>query len=147
MPPLSKQKRKSKEQSHTINGKYNDKKVCKDNYNSLGFDDTSAGEFFNEEWSYNEDWGDADDSGWDDPEDIEAEIRIHQRLKESDLVWRNDNQLEKIKRGPYKIGKTLKSTYYDKYGPNGSLTKAAAGTKKITNFFKINDKHIRRCFK
>ncbi|PKK60770.1 hypothetical protein RhiirC2_792843 [Rhizophagus irregularis] len=32
-------------------------------------------------------------------------------------------------------GKTLKSTYYDKYSPSGSLTKVAAGTKKITNFF------------
>ena len=44
-----------------------------------------------------------------------------------------------MKRGPYKIGKIPKSTYYDKYGPNGMLTKAAAGTKKITKFFKISD--------
>ena len=51
----------------------------------------------------------------------------------------NDNQLERIKRGPYKTGKIPKSTFYDKYGPNGSLTKAAANTKKITNFFKISD--------
>ncbi|PKK55757.1 hypothetical protein RhiirC2_801582 [Rhizophagus irregularis] len=34
--------------------------------------------------------------------------------------------------------KTPKSTYYDKYGPSGSLTKVAAGTKKITNFFNNN---------
>ena len=47
----------------------------------------------------------------------------------------SDNQLEKIKWGPYKKEKISKSTYYDKYGPNGTLTKAAAGTKKITNFF------------
>src|SRR5947208_1614326 len=31
---------------------------------------------------------------------------------------------------PYKKGKIPKSTYYDKYGPNGTLTKAAVGTKK-----------------
>ncbi|CAG8612143.1 2679_t:CDS:2 [Racocetra persica] len=32
-------------------------------------------------------------------------------------------------------GRTPKSTYYDKYGPNGIFTKAAVGTKKITSFF------------
>ena len=36
-------------------------------------------------------------------------------------------------------GKILKSTYYDKYGPNSSFTKAAASVKKITNFFKVRD--------
>ncbi|RGB24274.1 hypothetical protein C1646_773324 [Rhizophagus diaphanus] len=35
--------------------------------------------------------------------------------------------------------KIPKSTYYNKYGPSGSLTKAAAGTKKITNFFNNSD--------
>jgi hypothetical protein len=54
-------------------------------------------------------------------------------------VWRNDNELERTKRRPYKIGKIPKSIFYDKYGPNGSLTKAAAGTKKITKFFKTSD--------
>ncbi|GES95772.1 hypothetical protein RCL_jg27997.t1 [Rhizophagus clarus] len=44
-----------------------------------------------------------------------------------------------MKRRPYKIGKIPKSTYYDKYGPNDTLTKAAAGTEKITNFFKISN--------
>ncbi len=39
----------------------------------------------------------------------------------------------------YKIDKIPKLTYYDKYGSNSSLTKAAAGIKKITNFFKINN--------
>ncbi|CAG8724465.1 10503_t:CDS:2, partial [Cetraspora pellucida] len=50
-------------------------------------------------------WGDEEDSGWDDTENIETEC------------------------------KTPKSTYYDKYGPNGIFTKAAVGTKKITSFF------------
>ncbi|CAI2183632.1 6880_t:CDS:1, partial [Funneliformis geosporum] len=58
-------------------------------------------------------------------------------LKETKLVWKEDNQFEKIKRGIYMKGKTSKSTYYDKYGPNGTFTKAAAGVKKITNFFKV----------
>ncbi|KAF0395345.1 hypothetical protein F8M41_010265 [Gigaspora margarita] len=71
-------------------------------------------------------WEDEEDSGWDDTENIETELN---------LMWKNDSQLEKIKRGPYMKGKTPKSTYYDKYGPNGTFTKAAAGTKKITSFF------------
>ncbi|CAB4429755.1 unnamed protein product [Rhizophagus irregularis] len=47
-----------------------------------------------------------------------------------------------MKRGPYKTGKTPKSTYYDKYGPNGTLTKVAASTEKITNFFKISSTQV-----
>src|SRR5580765_8934507 len=35
--------------------------------------------------------------------------------------------------------KIPKSTYYDKYGPNGLFTKAAAGTKKITSFFNVSN--------
>ncbi|GBB90989.1 hypothetical protein RclHR1_18070004 [Rhizophagus clarus] len=73
---------------------------------------------------------------------MEAEIKLHQRLKNLDLVWKDDNQLEKMKRRPYKIGKIPKSTYYDKYGPNGTLTKAAAGTEKITIFFKISNTQV-----
>ncbi|RGB42597.1 hypothetical protein C1646_750781 [Rhizophagus diaphanus] len=180
MLPPSKQKRKSKEQPRTADGKYNIKKTCNDSWDSLMLevsyndddssdfiddgscyfnddpdsfndngdssssfvDDIPAGdinfEFFNEE----EAWGDDDDSGWDEPEDMEAEIKLHQRLKSLDLVWKDDNQLEKMKRGPYKIGKIPKSTYYDKYGPNGILTKAAAGTEKITNFFKISNTQV-----
>ena len=133
MPPPSKQKRKSKKWSRTIDGKYDIKKNYRKNNHDLH--NETSDELFNED----ENWGDDDDSGWDDPEDMEAEARIHQRLKEIGLVWRKDNELERIKRGPYKIGKTPKSTFYDKYGPNGSLTKAAAGTKKITNFFKVSD--------
>jgi len=50
------------------------------------------------------------------------------------LVWSNDAYLERKKRGSYLTGKTKKSTYFDKYGPSGSFTKAANGTKKITTF-------------
>ena len=57
-----------------------------------------------------EEWGDDDDSGWDDEEDIEEEIKINQRLK-LDLVWKDNNLLEKTKRGPYMKGKIPKSTY------------------------------------
>ncbi|CAB5348855.1 unnamed protein product [Rhizophagus irregularis] len=120
MPPPSKQKRKSKEQPRTADGKYNIKKTCNDSRDSLMLevsyndddssdfiddgscyfnddpdsfndngdssssfvDDIPAGdinfEFFNDE----EAWGDDDDSGWDEPEDMEAEIKLHQRLKD-----------------------------------------------------------------
>ncbi|CAB4421001.1 unnamed protein product [Rhizophagus irregularis] len=136
MPLPSKQKRKLKEQTRTIDGKF-DKKANKDSQQLIddNNNDVSVEEFFNED----EDWGDDDDSEWDDLEDMEAELRIYQRIRNCGLVWKDDNHLEKIKRGPYKIGKTPKSTYYDKYGPSGSLTKAAAGTKKITDFFKNSD--------
>ncbi len=189
MPPLFKQKRKTKDQPRTANGKYN-KKVRKDvqnssasgygqhdaviafhddngSSNSFGnnpYDDSDLGvnggnssgsgdnindvlasdgdgnsEYIGYEFLNEEEWGDDDDSRWDDLKDMEAEIKLNQRLKEFSLVWRNDNQLKKTKRRPYKIGKTPKSTYYDKYDPNGSLTKTAADTTKITNFFNIND--------
>jgi hypothetical protein len=92
MPPFSKQKRTSKECSRTTGGKYDAKKVYKNNNlikkNSkknnfdLRNDETVSSEFFNKD----EDWGDDDDSGWDDPEDIEAETQIHQRLRGIDLV-------------------------------------------------------------
>jgi hypothetical protein len=85
-----------------------------------------------------EEWGNDDDSGWDDEEDIEEEIKINQKLK-LDLVWKDDNLLERTKRGPYMKGKIPKSTYYDKFGPNGVFTKAAADNKKITSFFKNNN--------
>ncbi|POG61994.1 hypothetical protein GLOIN_2v1785920 [Rhizophagus irregularis DAOM 181602=DAOM 197198] len=164
MPLLSKQKRKSKEQPRTVGGKYNTKKTCKNGQDSLilevsyndndFFDDGSC--YFNDdtdsfddnggdsssfiddipaddinfEFFDDEVWSDDDDSGWDEPEEMEAEIKLHQRLKNFDL------------QGPYKTSKTPKSTYYDKYGPNGTLTKAAAGTEKITNFFKISSTQV-----
>src|SRR3954462_5494092 len=56
------------------------------------------------------------------------------------LEWKENVQLEKTKRGKYMKGKTPKSTYYDKYGPSGTFTKAAAGSSKITNFFSTKPK-------
>ncbi|KAF0442639.1 dde family endonuclease, partial [Gigaspora margarita] len=79
-----------------------------------------------DELDINNEHGDENDSGWDD---MESEI------KELNLEWKNDSQFEKTKQGPYMKRKTPKSTYYDKYGPNGIFTKAAVGTKKITSFF------------
>src|SRR6185369_16763721 len=49
--------------------------------------------------------------------------------KKVELVWSNNAYLERKKRGPYLTGKTKKSTYFDKYGPSGSFTKATKGTK------------------
>jgi len=43
-----------------------------------------------------EEWDDDDDSGWDDAEDTKEEIKINRRLK-LDLVWKDNNLLEKTK--------------------------------------------------
>uniref|UniRef100_U9TYI6 Uncharacterized protein n=1 Tax=Rhizophagus irregularis (strain DAOM 181602 / DAOM 197198 / MUCL 43194) TaxID=747089 RepID=U9TYI6_RHIID len=69
-------------------------------YNNPGFnnisglgddgDDALVSDSFNE----TKDWGNDDDSAWkswNDSENVEDEI------KEFDLVWQDDNQLEKIK--------------------------------------------------
>ncbi|PKY44369.1 hypothetical protein RhiirA4_458651 [Rhizophagus irregularis] len=140
MLPPSKQKRKLKEQPRTADGKYIIKKTCNDSRDSLilevSYNDDNSSDFFGDSSCYFNDDSDSfndnggssssfvndipagndDDSGWDESEDMEA--------------------------GPYKIGKIPKSTYYDKYGPNGILTKAAVGTEKITNFFKISNTQI-----
>jgi len=71
-----------------------------------------------------EEWGDDDDSGWED------EVNLMCNLK-----WNADNEFEKKKRGLYKASKISKSTYYDKWGPSGSFTKSAISTSKITSFF------------
>ena len=171
MPPLSKQKRKSKDQPRTTEGKYTkrarkynqklsaslmpiDDNYKKKFYNKNDYDQCDAdsvvtavhntgsfddGQCIDFEFLSEEEWGDDDDSGWDDLENREDENKIYQKLKGLDLVWKNDNELENTKRRPYKIGKTPKSTHYNKYGPTGSFTKAAAGTKKITSFFMKND--------
>ncbi|CAI2195692.1 4570_t:CDS:2, partial [Funneliformis geosporum] len=93
-------------------------------------------EFGEKEWG-EEEWGDDEDSGWDDDDDTEK----IQNLKNKDfkLAWKKDSKLEKTKRGRYMTGKIPRSSYYEKYGPTGLFTKAAVNTKKITNFFKIND--------
>ncbi|PKY52341.1 hypothetical protein RhiirA4_469916 [Rhizophagus irregularis] len=62
--------------------------------------DALVSDFFNE----TEDWGNDNDSGWNNLEDVED------KTKEFDLA-KYQNQPD---------------DYYDKYGPNGSLTKAIA---------------------
>ena len=108
MPRLSKRKTKAKEQGRDNDGKFAKKPRFVD------------------------DWGDEDDSGWDD------EIDILNDEKKVELVWSDNAHLEKKKRGPYLIGKMKKSTYFDKYGPSGSFTKAAKGTAKISTFINVH---------
>ncbi|KAF0369722.1 hypothetical protein F8M41_013439 [Gigaspora margarita] len=149
MLPLSKGKRKAKNQVRDDKGWYSAKKKdltdqedMVNEFSELYNSDTEGELDINNEhggkkegsWNkYNNEldvsdleWGDEDDSRWDN---MESEI------KELNLEWKNDSQFEKTKRGPYMKGKTPKSTYYNKYGPNGIFTKAAVGTKKITSFF------------
>ncbi|CAI2193277.1 3288_t:CDS:2, partial [Funneliformis geosporum] len=66
-----------------------------------------------------DEWGDEEDSGWEDD------------------GWEDE---EKQKRGPYLVGSTKKSTYYDKWGPNGIYTVAASNTKNITDYFSFATK-------
>src|SRR2546421_12905111 len=83
-------------------------------------------------------WGDDDDSGWDYDNGWDNYVNWSDNLlnerKKVELVWSNNAYLERKKRGPYLTGKTKKSTYFDKYGPSGSFTKAAKGTAKITTY-------------
>ena len=80
-------------------------------------------------------WGNDDDSDWE--EDDMEEKNIYENLinKPLELKWTDDASLEKQKRGMYMKGRIPKSTYYDKYGPSGTFTKAAEGSQKITDFF------------
>src|SRR3989337_3858545 len=55
----------------------------------------------------------------------------NEKEKNCELVWTDSAHLEQKKRGPYLTGTTKKSTYFDKYGPSGSFTKAAKGTLDI----------------
>jgi hypothetical protein len=82
------------------------------------------------------DWEDEDDSGWDN-EDDEIDL-LSKKDDEYKLVWSDNAEFERKKRGPYLAGKTKKSTYYDKYGPSGCFTKAAKGTTKISTFLRKN---------
>jgi len=152
MPLSSKGKRKSKNQVRNAEGKYESKKVCQDDniimddYNHEFFGTIEHGVVnYDSDELKNIDAGDSEldagsESGWDDVDDMEEEIKINQKLKELKLEWKENVQLEKTKRGPYMRGKTPKSTYYDKYGPSGSFTKAAAGNEKITSLFKVQTK-------
>ena len=55
------------------------------------------------------------------------------------LKWRSDAKLEKKKYGLYKVDKTPKSTYYDKWGSSSSWTEVAKGTRKLERFFSQQD--------
>lgn len=83
-----------------------------------------------------EEWGDDDDSGWDDEEDIKEETKINQRLK-LDLVWKDNNLLEKTKRGPYMKGKIPKSTYLINLVQRVCSLKQLLVLKKLQVFLKI----------
>ncbi|POG57683.1 hypothetical protein GLOIN_2v1791456 [Rhizophagus irregularis DAOM 181602=DAOM 197198] len=48
---------------------------------SSSFVDDIPADDINFEFFDDEAWGDDDDSGWDEPEEMEAEIKLHQRLK------------------------------------------------------------------
>ncbi|CAB4430336.1 unnamed protein product [Rhizophagus irregularis] len=141
MLPPSKQKRKLKEQPRTADGKYNIKKTCNDSRDSLilevSYNDDNSSDFFGDSSCYfNDDSDSFNDNGGSSSSfvnDIPA--------GNINFEFFNDEEV-KNKAGPYKIGKIPKSTYYDKYGPNGILTKAAVGTEKITNFFKISNTQI-----
>ncbi len=67
------------------------------------------------------DWENDEVSDWESDTDLEAEQDMQDRLLKVDfgLKWRPDAKLEIEKRGPYKVGKTPKSTYYDKWRPSG----------------------------
>src|ERR1044071_2703776 len=80
-----------------------------------------------------DEWGDEDDSGWDDDISIINEKKVFEN-EPFEIVWSDNACLEKKKRGPYLTGKIKKSTYFKKYGPSGSFTKAAKGTADILTF-------------
>ena len=76
-----------------------------------------------------DDWEDENDSGWDDEIDL-----LSEKEDKYKLVWSDNAEFERKKRGSYLTRKIKKSTYFDKYEPNGCFTKAAKGTAKITTF-------------
>jgi len=152
MPLASKQKRKIKSQSRELDGKFGSKKskieVNSDveidsnllnaevsNFQTLMDNDMEEIELQEDEW------GDDEDSGWESDLDLEQEKKCRDRLISSklELTWTDNNELEKKKRGLYMKGKVPKSTFYDKWGPNGLFTKAAASANKITTYFPVHN--------
>ena len=100
----------------------------------MGLDDT-----FSEN-----DWENDEVSDWKSDTDLEAKQDMRDRLLKVDfgLKWRLDAKLEIEKRGLYKVGKTPKSTYYDKWEPSGLQTEAAKGTQKLESFFNLQDESM-----
>jgi len=83
-----------------------------------------------------DEWGDEEDSGWEDEVDLHEEEQKKRLTKQTlELVWKDNTILEKHQRSPYLVGPIKKSTYYDKWGPSGIYTVAAKGTKKINKYF------------
>ncbi|CAG8679803.1 4765_t:CDS:2, partial [Funneliformis caledonium] len=74
----------------------------------------------------------------------QLETGLDDTFSEND--WGNDEKpdakLEIEKRGSYKMGKTPKLTYYDKWRPSGLWTEAAKGTQKLESFFNLQDKSM-----
>ncbi|GBC21156.2 hypothetical protein RIR_jg24235.t1 [Rhizophagus irregularis DAOM 181602=DAOM 197198] len=139
MPPVKKRQKLYKQQFRTSDGRFGTKKRSNNNHPTQyelnireGTDDVTLELEFSAE-----EWGDDDDSGWEDEFDLEKEKNTQSKLMMIELEWDVNNEFEKKKRGPYSACKTPKSTYYDKWGPSGSFTKAAFGTSKITSFFPV----------
>jgi len=82
-------------------------------------------------------WENDEVSDWGSDVDSEAEQDICNRLLRDDvwLKWRPDANLEKSSRGPYKVGKMPKSTYYDKWGAKWFVDSSSKGGSKIRKFF------------
>ena len=127
MTRLSKKRRIALAKSRAINGSF----IAKNH------DETN----FEEEIGVGEDWGNDDDSEWEDI-DLKLAETNYKRLLDVELVWKKDAYLEKKMRGPYLTGLTKKSTFYDNYGPSGKWTKAAEGTSKLTDFFGSKNKEM-----
>ncbi|EXX60941.1 hypothetical protein RhiirA1_467453 [Rhizophagus irregularis] len=64
-----------------------------------------------------EDWGDDNDSEWEEDIDLTLSEANYKRLLKLELIWKKDAHLEKKTRRPYLTGSTKKSTFYDNYGP------------------------------
>src|SRR5581483_4480550 len=130
MPPVKKRQKLYKQQFRTSDGRFGPKKMknkrlpAQNKINNSEEADNNIFELETSELEDMEEWGDDDDSGWEDEVDLMCSLK-----------WDANNEFEKTKQGPYKVGKTPRSTYYDKWGPSGSFTKSAIGTSKITSFF------------
>ncbi len=133
MTRLSKKRRIALEKSRAVNGTFIVKNQNETNFEkeTEGIEDLEV-----------EDWGNDDDSGWEEDIDLKLAETNRERLLGLELVWKKDAYLEKKIRGPYLIGPTKKSTFYDNYGPSGKWTKAAEDTPKLTNFFSLKNQEI-----
>ncbi|CAB5357482.1 unnamed protein product [Rhizophagus irregularis] len=136
MPPAKKRQKLYEQQSRTSDGRFGPKRMNQRfsvRNDSEGVDDYSFELEIQLESA--EEWGNDDDSGWEDEIDLEKEKEAQSKFMMPKLEWNVNNEFEKKKRGPYKTRETPRSTYYDKWGPSGSFTRSAIGTSKITKFF------------